>query len=166
MSFRGGGGGQGAGGRGRGRAKNRPTPYGIGKDGKGPSWRDRGGNNRGQEEGPEQREFQVPPADSSLDMSGEGPQAPTQGEELTRPPPPPKKFTNKARLFFGNLPRDFTEEELKTILAAHGEVQEIYHNKEKNFAFARMVSAIFSNDDIMSSIYNLHRLIVLRLKRS
>lgn len=55
-----------------------------------------------------------------------------------RPPPPPKKFTNRARLFFGNLPRDFTEDELKEILSTHGEVYEIYHNKDKNFAFARM----------------------------
>lgn len=51
----------------------------------------------------------------------------------------PKKFSNRARLFFGNLPRDFTEAELKKMLTSHGEVQEIYHNREKNFAFARMV---------------------------
>jgi non-POU domain-containing octamer-binding protein/proline- and glutamine-rich splicing factor len=61
-----------------------------------------------------------------------------------RPAPPPhtpsiKKFSNRARLFFGNLPRDFSEEELRQMLVAHGEVQEIYHSKEKNFAFARML---------------------------
>lgn len=141
MSFRGGGGSQG--GRGRGRPKNRASPYGIGKDGKGPSWRDR----RGREEGPEQGDFPIQPPNSNMDLAAaggaEGPQIP--GGELNRPPPPPKKFTNKARLFFGNLPRDFTEEELKSILTAHGEVQEVYHNKEKNFAFARMVRAIFRN---------------------
>ena len=63
---------------------------------------------------------------------------------MPAPPPHPlmKKFTNKARLFFGNLPRDFSEEELQQLLTAHGEVQEIYHSKEKNFAFARMVCGL------------------------
>ena len=138
MAFRGGGGG----GRGRGRGKNRPTPYGI-KDGRGGSWKDRGGNNKGEDEGPPQGEYLLPHPESTVDggaaigVSGT-PVKSTSEEQL--PPPGPKKFTNRARLFFGNLPRDFTEDELKEILSAHGEVYEIYHNKEKNFAFARMVS--------------------------
>ena len=68
------------------------------------------------------------------------PQGDSSNPQLLQPPLAMKKFTNKARLFFGNLPRDFTEDELRNMLTAHGEVQEIYHNKEKNFAFARMVS--------------------------
>ena len=84
-------------------------------------------------------------------MSG----TPVKPASEDRPPPPgPKKFTNRARLFFGNLPRDFTEDELKEILSAHGEVYEIYHNKEKNFAFARMVSraAILVTYDLIISV--------------
>ena len=68
----------------------------------------------------------------------------------------PKKFSNRARLFFGNLPRDFTEAELKKMLTSHGEVQEIYHNREKNFAFARMVRG----DSLSLSLSLSHRFCV------
>ena len=52
-----------------------------------------------------------------------------------------RKFSNRARLFVGNLPRDFTEEELKTTFEKFGEVQEVFIQKEKNFGFVRMVRA-------------------------
>ena len=147
MAFRGG----------RGGRKNRPSPYNM-KDGKPVSWRD-----QGQQE-LQQGEILAPPPNPVAEegaqkaaVASEG--APAQGDTsraLPPPPPPPppglKKFTNKARLFFGNLPRDFSEEELRNMLLAHGEIQEIYHNKEKNFAFARMVCAIFSNGDVICSI--------------
>lgn len=120
MAHRGGGSG------GRGKPKNRPTPYDrVGKQQQ--QQQQEGGfviNTEGHTEG-----LRVEPLD--------------QGDVSNIPSHPPqtqlKKFTNKARLFFGNLPRDFTEDELKQILSAHGEVQEIYHSKDKNFAFARMV---------------------------
>ena len=51
-----------------------------------------------------------------------------------------RKFSNKARLFVGNLPRDFSEEELRKLFEQHGEVQEVFLNKEKSFGFVRMVS--------------------------
>ena len=57
-------------------------------------------------------------------------------------PPEPKKerkFSNRARLFVGNLPRDFTQEELKAMFEKFGEVQEVFIQKEKNFGFVRMV---------------------------
>ncbi len=53
-----------------------------------------------------------------------------------------KKFSNKARLFVGNLPRDFSEEELRKLFEPHGEVQEVYVHKEKSFGFVRMVSSV------------------------
>lgn len=49
-----------------------------------------------------------------------------------------KKFSNKARLFVGNLPRDFSEQQLKELFQESGEVQEVFLNKEKNFGFVRM----------------------------
>ena len=147
MAFRGGGGG----GRGRGRGKNRQSPYGV-KDGRGGSWKDRGGNSKGQEEGPPRGEYLLPPPEPTADGGGvTGTLKPSED----RPPPPPKKFTNRARLFFGNLPRDFTEDELKEILSTHGEVYEIYHNKDKNFAFARMVRRV--------SIFNTYDTVILTL---
>ena len=51
-----------------------------------------------------------------------------------------KKFSNKARLFMANLPRDLTESELRALFEPHGEVHEIFLQKEKNFGFCRMVS--------------------------
>ena len=136
MSFRGG-----QHGRGRGRGKNRQSPYN--KD-RGNAWRDRGGNSRGRDEGPQHGEYLLPPPQPQLNPEegmGEVAQLEQAAGEKPAMPLGPKKFTNKARLFFGNLPRDFTEEELQKMLTAHGEVHEIYHNKEKNFAFARMVSS-------------------------
>ena len=50
-----------------------------------------------------------------------------------------KKFSNKARLFVGNLPRDMTDTELRKLFEPFGEVHEVFHQKEKNFGFVRMV---------------------------
>lgn len=49
-----------------------------------------------------------------------------------------RKFSNRARLFVGNLPRDFSQEELKAMFEKFGEVQEVFIQKEKNFGFVRM----------------------------
>ena len=126
-------------GGGRGRSKNRPTPY------------DR----------PE--EFQIPKLQGGPGME---PGDQEDGGGIVPPPPPlAKKFTNKARLFFGNLPRDFTEEELRQILAAHGEVQEVYHNKEKNFAFARMVLFLVTMTSCILYPIFIDRPTSLRLRR-
>ena len=136
MSFRGGYG------RGKNRGKNRNSPYN--KDrlnspwGRGPG--DRGDNRREREgllPGPPREELFQSPAPPAEVKEVE---PPPETENEDQGPIMPKKFTNKARLFFGNLPRDFTESELKAMLTTYGEVQEIYHNKDKNFAFARMVS--------------------------
>ena len=62
---------------------------------------------------------------------------PSSGEERRE-----KKFSNKARLFVGNLPRDFSEQQLRELFQESGEVQEVFVNKEKNFGFVRMVSKI------------------------
>ena len=142
MALRVGGGGGGGGGGGRGK-KNRHSPYGRagrvagGGGGGSMSW------NQQETGGKPQAEGNTP--DGAPVAVASGPQM--TGEQANRPTLPPhpsmKKFTNRARLFFGNLPRDFSEDELKKMLSAHGEVQEIYHNREKNFGFARMVSDLF-----------------------
>lgn len=50
-----------------------------------------------------------------------------------------KKFSNKARLFVGNLPRDMAEAEVKKLFEPFGEVREVFLQKDKNFGFVRMV---------------------------
>lgn len=69
-------------------------------------------------------------------------QSPVEGRPPmeARQPKEIKKFANKARLFIANLPRDTTEDELKELFSPFGEVQEVFVQKEKSFAFARMVS--------------------------
>ncbi|XP_043484125.1 hrp65 protein-like [Leptopilina heterotoma] len=49
-----------------------------------------------------------------------------------------KKFNGRNRLYIGNLTNDVTEDEMKEMFAPHGEVSEIFINKEKNFAFLKM----------------------------
>lgn len=51
-----------------------------------------------------------------------------------------KKYSVKARLFVGNLPRDTTQDTVKQMFEAFGEVKEVFVQREKNFGFVRMVS--------------------------
>ena len=59
-----------------------------------------------------------------------------------------KKFNGRNRLYLGNLTSDITDEEIKQMFEPFGEVSEIFINKEKNFAFLKMV--IFSNIFLIS----------------
>lgn len=51
-----------------------------------------------------------------------------------------KKFSGRNRLYVGNLTNDVTEEEIQQMFAPYSEVSELFVNKEKNFAFLRLVS--------------------------
>lgn len=55
-----------------------------------------------------------------------------------------KKFSGRNRLYIGNLTADVTEEELQKMFAPYGETTEHFINKEKNFAFLRLVRVIFA----------------------
>lgn len=57
-----------------------------------------------------------------------------------------KKFSGRNRLYVGNLTNDVTEEEIQTLFQKYGEISELFVNKEKSFAFLRMV--------IIGIIYN------------
>lgn len=50
-----------------------------------------------------------------------------------------KKFSGRNRLYVGNLTNDVTEEEIQTMFQKYGEISELFVNKEKSFAFLRMV---------------------------
>ena len=51
-----------------------------------------------------------------------------------------KKFSGRNRLYVGNLTNDVTEEELNQMFQPYGEMSELFINKEKNFAFLRLVN--------------------------
>lgn len=48
------------------------------------------------------------------------------------------KFSNRNRLYVGNLTNDVTENDMKELFAPFGEIAETFINKEKNFAFVKV----------------------------
>lgn len=50
-----------------------------------------------------------------------------------------KTFTQRCRLFVGNLPMDITEEELKKLFFKYGEANEVFINRDRGFGFIRLV---------------------------
>lgn len=50
-----------------------------------------------------------------------------------------KKFSSRCRLYVGNLV-EVTDEEVKEMFKKYGEVNECFVNREKMFAFVRLVS--------------------------
>ena len=74
-----------------------------------------------------------------------------EGEEAAKPPkisqyvpkPNEKKFSGRCRLFVANLPNTTTEDELREMFTQYGETGELFINKDKGFAFIRLVSFIF-----------------------
>lgn len=51
-----------------------------------------------------------------------------------------KRYSVKARLFVGNLPKDTSQDTVKEMFQRFGEVREVFVQREKNFGFIRMVS--------------------------
>lgn len=51
-----------------------------------------------------------------------------------------QKFSGRNRLYIGNLTNDVSEEEILELFNPYGETSELFINKEKNFAFIRIVS--------------------------
>jgi len=54
--------------------------------------------------------------------------------------PGEKTYTQRCRLFIGNLPNDISEEEFKKLFAKYGEPSEVFINKNKGFGFIRLES--------------------------
>ena len=54
-------------------------------------------------------------------------------------PPSERKFTQRSRLFIGNLPLDMNEEEFKKLFSSYGEISETFINSDKGFGFVRLV---------------------------
>lgn len=53
--------------------------------------------------------------------------------------PGEKAYTQRCRLFVGNLPSDITEEVMRKMFAKYGEPSEVFINKGKGFGFIRLV---------------------------
>ncbi|XP_077052200.1 splicing factor, proline- and glutamine-rich isoform X2 [Siphateles boraxobius] len=54
--------------------------------------------------------------------------------------PGEKTYTQRCRLFIGNLPNDITEAEFRKLFAKYGEPSEIFINQSKGFGFIRLES--------------------------
>lgn len=55
--------------------------------------------------------------------------------------PGEKTFTQRSRLFVGNLPTDIPEEEFKNMFAKYGNVNEVFINRDRGFGLIRLVRA-------------------------
>lgn len=53
--------------------------------------------------------------------------------------PGEKSYTQRCRLFVGNLPNDITEDDFRKMFAKYGEPTEVFINKGKGFGFIRLV---------------------------
>ncbi|KAM4795300.1 splicing factor, proline- and glutamine-rich [Rhinophrynus dorsalis] len=107
--------------------------------------------NQGGQKRPHQSRFhsQPPPQYMEQELSEEKPeQPPTEDSEgwndgvratlslLRRPGE--KTYTQRCRLFVGNLPTDITDEEFKKLFAKYGEPGEVFINKSKGFGFIKL----------------------------
>ncbi|XP_053312421.1 paraspeckle component 1 isoform X2 [Spea bombifrons] len=54
--------------------------------------------------------------------------------------PGEKSYTQRCRLFVGNLPTDITEEDFKKLFDKYGEPSEVFINRDRGFGFIRLES--------------------------
>ncbi|XP_062866599.1 paraspeckle component 1 isoform X2 [Trichomycterus rosablanca] len=52
--------------------------------------------------------------------------------------PGEKTFTQRCRLFVGNLPTDITEEDFRKMFSKYGEANEVFINRDRGFGFIRL----------------------------
>lgn len=57
--------------------------------------------------------------------------------------PGEKTFTQRCRLFVGNLPSDMTEEDFKKLFSKYGEANEVFINRDRGFGFIRLVRLLY-----------------------
>uniref|UniRef100_A0A8C8RAA1 RRM domain-containing protein n=1 Tax=Pelusios castaneus TaxID=367368 RepID=A0A8C8RAA1_9SAUR len=99
-----------------------------------------GGEQRGRGQ---QHQAQGPPLQQGPSAGGSGEKATDEGFKanlslLRRPGE--KTYTQRCRLFVGNLPADITDEEFKRLFAKYGEPGEVFINKGKGFGFIKLES--------------------------
>ncbi|XP_028820922.1 paraspeckle component 1-like isoform X2 [Denticeps clupeoides] len=84
---------------------------------------------RGSESANMEEEEAAPAAEDSLEMTLDLKSFRKPGE---------KTFTQRCRLFVGNLPTDITEEDFKRLFAKYGEANEVFINRDRGFGFIRL----------------------------
>ncbi|XP_059206408.1 splicing factor, proline- and glutamine-rich [Centropristis striata] len=105
-----------------------------------------GGPHQGQRSGPFQGQRGGPPPVRQQEpekMSTEESDAQEKAFKATLSmllKPGEKSYTQRCRLFIGNLPNDITEEDFKKLFAKYGEPSEVFINKSKGFGFIRLES--------------------------
>uniref|UniRef100_G3PPY5 Paraspeckle component 1 n=1 Tax=Gasterosteus aculeatus TaxID=69293 RepID=G3PPY5_GASAC len=86
---------------------------------------------------------QSPAAEGAEGAGGEGEGVEEGREEMTLDiksfrKPGEKTFTQRSRLFIGNLPADIPEEELRNMFAKYGNIGEVFINRDRGFGFIRL----------------------------
>ncbi|XP_029023891.1 splicing factor, proline- and glutamine-rich isoform X2 [Betta splendens] len=113
----------------------------------GPQQGQRTGPHQGQRAGPPNRGGQMPPKQelekkatgSDVAQAG-GPSKEFRATLSMLLKPGEKTYTQRCRLFIGNLPNDITEEHFRKLFAKYGEPSEVFINKSKGFGFIRLES--------------------------
>ncbi|XP_064826584.1 paraspeckle component 1-like isoform X2 [Oncorhynchus masou masou] len=82
-----------------------------------------------------------PPTAASPAAEGEG--GAGESQEMTLDiksfrRPGEKTFTQRCRLFIGNLPTDLTEDDFKKLFSKYGEANEVFINRDRGFGFIRL----------------------------
>ncbi|KAM3829798.1 splicing factor, proline- and glutamine-rich isoform 2-T2 [Vipera latastei] len=122
-----------------------PQPGGgpkSGGGGGGPGQQHRGGERRGGQHHHPSHQHPHPPQ-SQQQGAGDEKVSDSEGFKanlslLRRPGE--KTYTQRCRLFVGNLPADITEEEFKRLFSKYGEPGEVFINKGKGFGFIKLES--------------------------
>nr|CAB3262909.1 uncharacterized protein LOC100184998 [Phallusia mammillata] len=78
------------------------------------------------------------PAPSPRPSPAEAQPTPAHAQNSGRMPPHEKKFTQRSRLFVGNLPLGMGEDAFKGLFTRFGEISETFINSDKGFGFVRM----------------------------
>ncbi|XP_026203280.1 splicing factor, proline- and glutamine-rich isoform X2 [Anabas testudineus] len=113
----------------------------------GPPQGQKPGPQQGQRTGPPNRSAQVSvKQEPQQKATGSGPgESDSQSKEFKATlsmllKPGEKTYTQRCRLFIGNLPNDITEEDFRKLFAKYGEPSEVFINKGKGFGFIRLES--------------------------
>ncbi|XP_035800803.1 splicing factor, proline- and glutamine-rich isoform X2 [Amphiprion ocellaris] len=106
----------------------------------GPHQGQRTGPHQGQRTGPPAMKFKQEPANNEAAEPEEGEAKAFKATLSMLLKPGEKTYTQRCRLFVGNLPNDITEEDFRKIFAKYGEPSEVFINKGKGFGFIRLES--------------------------
>lgn len=107
----------------------------------------RGTDSPASEQTPPNKDNSAPPPQQSPaaeQAEGAGEESETSPAEMTLDitsfrKPGEKTFTQRSRLFIGNLPLNMPEEEFKSMFAKYGNINEVFINRDRGFGFIRLV---------------------------